>query len=119
SLPVVAAAAATSSLPLSGWLNLGVEVPGRRETRSSTEYRMVTPEFFRAMKMKLRQGREFTAADTVGAEGVVIVNEAYARRFFKKDSPLGQHLIVQRSVEGSNPLRVIGVVSDAKQFGLD
>jgi len=118
-LPGVEAAAITSNLPLSAWLNLTVEVVGRSETQSSTEYRMVTPDFFRAMRMKLKQGREFTAADTAGAEGVVIINEAYAKRFFKNDSPLGQHLIVQRGMEGSSPLRVIGVVGDVKQFGLD
>jgi predicted permease len=119
SLPGVEAAAVTSNLPLSAWLNLGVEIAGRPETSSSTEYRIVTPEFFRVMKMKLKQGRDFSEADKAGTEGVVIVNEAYARRFFKNDSPLGQHLIVERRVEGSAPLRIIGVVSDAKQFGLN
>jgi putative ABC transport system permease protein len=118
SLPGVEAAAVTSNLPLSAWLNLGVEIAGQPETKSSTEIRLVTPEFFRAMKMRLNQGRDFTEADAAGAEGVVIVNEAYVRRRFREAAPLGQHLIVERGVEGSGPLRVVGVVSDAKQFGL-
>ncbi|HZS05588.1 MAG TPA: ABC transporter permease [Blastocatellia bacterium] len=119
SLPGVEAAAVTSNLPLDAWLNLTVEVEGRPESQSSTEYRMVTPEYFRVMKMKLKEGREFTEADKAGAESVVIVNESYARRFLAKDGPLGQHLVVQRSVEGSRPIEVVGVVADAKQFGLN
>jgi predicted permease len=119
SSPGVEAAAVTSNLPLGAWLNFTVEIAGQPESASSTEYRIVTPEFFRVMKMRLKQGREFTESDAAGAEGVIIVNEQCAKRFFSNADPLGRHLIVQRAVEGSTPLRIIGVVNDAKQFGLD
>ena len=119
SLPGVEAVSVTSNLPLGEYLNLGVEVEGRPNTQSSVEYRMITPEYFRVMRMKLRQGREFAESDNTGAEGVVVVNEAYARRFFANADPLGHHLIVERRAKGSKALRVIGVVNDAKQFGLN
>src|SRR5438034_578449 len=80
---------------------------------------MITPEYFRVMRMKLKRGREFTESDNTGAEGVVVVNEAYAGRFFANADPLGHHLIVERRAKGSKALRVIGVVNDAKQFGLN
>jgi predicted permease len=118
-LPGVEVAAVTSNLPLGAWLNLTVEIAGYPDTASSTEYRIVTPEYFRVMKMRLKQGREFTESDTAGAESVMIVNERYAAHFFPNADPLGQHVIVQRGVEGVRPSRVIGVVNDAKQFGLD
>ena len=118
SLPGVEAAAVTSNLPLGAWLNLAVEVAGRPETQSSTEYRIITPEYFRVMRMKLRQGREFNEADQAGAEDVVVVNETYARRFLPEDSQ-GAHLIVRHGLEASRPLLVIGVVNDLKQFGLN
>jgi predicted permease len=118
-VPGVEAAAVTSNLPLDQWLNLGVELDGKPDTLSSVEYRMVTPEYFRVMKMRMKQGREFGESDNANAERVVIVNEAYARRFFANTDPLGRYLIVQRRVQGSKPLRVVAVVNDAKQFGLN
>jgi putative ABC transport system permease protein len=115
SLPGVEAVAVTSNLPLGQYLNLSVEVEGRPDTLASVECRMITPEYFRVMRMKLRQGREFTESDNASAEGVVIVNEAYARRFLANADPLGWHL----GVAGVKPLRIIGVVNDVKQFGLN
>jgi len=119
SLPGVEAVSVTSNLPLAEYLNLSVEVEGRPSTQSSVEYRMITPEYFRVMRMKLKHGREFTESDNTGAEGVVVVNEAYARRFFANADPLVHHLIVERRAKDSKALRVIGVVNDAKQFGLN
>ncbi len=119
SIPGVEAAAVTSNLPLSRWLNLTVEVDGRPNSERSTEYRMITPEYFEVLRMRLLQGRQFDENDTANAEPVVIVNEAYASRVFKDADPLGQRLIVQRTPKNTRSCRVVGVVSDLKQFGLN
>ena len=119
SLPGVEAAAVTSNLPLGQWLNLGVEIAGRPDSSQSTEVRLVTPEYFRVMKMKLRQGREFTEGDTEAAEPVAIVNEAYVRRNFQNASPMEQRLLIGRTGrQPSKVFQVVGVVNNLKQFGL-
>jgi putative ABC transport system permease protein len=118
-IPGVEAAAVTSNLPLGRWLNLTVEVEGRENSQRSTEFRMITPEYFEVMRMAIRQGRAFSEADNTAGEPVAIVNESYARQVFKDADPLGQRVIVERSVPNSRPCRVVGVVGDLKQFGLN
>ena len=115
-LPGVEAAAVTNRLPLDKWLNMPYRLAGQSEWVGSTEYRLISPDYFRVMKMAVRQGRQFDQKDTTGAEPVVIVNEAFARRNFANVEPLGQQLYV-----GFDPAmrRVIGVVNETKQRSLD
>ena len=115
SLPGVESAAITNKLPLDGWLNMPYRLAGQNEWAGSAEYRLISPDYFRVMKMTLRQGRQFDQKDTSGAEPVVIVNEAFARRNLANLEPLGQRLHV-----GFDPAmrRVIGVVNETKQRGL-
>jgi predicted permease len=118
-IPGVDSAAITTNLPLGRWLNLTVEVDGRANSERSTEIRMVTPEYFNVLRMRLIQGRQFEESDTTNSEPVVIVNETYARQVFKDAEALGEHLIVQRTKTNTRSSRVVGVVSDLKQFGLN
>ena len=113
-LPGVESAAVTSNLPLGAWLNLGVGVAGKPDSAASTEIRMITPDFFKVMKMSVRRGRGFTEADSAGATPAIIVNETYARQTFPNVDPIGQSLIV----EGTRAYQVVGVVNDVKQFSL-
>jgi len=114
SLPGVETAAVTSNLPLGAWLNFGVGVAGKPDSLGSTEIRMITPDYFKVMKMSMRRGRAFTGADSAGAPPAIIVNESYARRIFPNADPIGQSL----TVEGSQVYQIIGVVNDVKQFSL-
>jgi len=114
-LPGVEAAAVTNKLPLDRWLNMPYRLAGQSEWTGSAEYRLISPDYFQVMKMATRQGRQFDQNDTSGAEPVVIVNEAFARRNFANVEPLGQQLSV-----GFDPAmrRVIGVVNETKQRSL-
>jgi putative ABC transport system permease protein len=67
------------------------------------------------MGVPLRGGREFTAADDAHSPKVVIVNEAFARRFWPNQNPIGKHVVVGR---GPDPAEVIGVAADVKNKGL-
>jgi putative ABC transport system permease protein len=118
-IPGVESAAVTTNLPLGRWLNLAVEVDGRPNSERSTEIRMITPEYFDVLRMRLIRGRQFDERDTTNSEPVVIVNETYARLVFKDAEALGQHLIVQRTRTNTRSSRIVGVVSDLKQFGLN
>jgi putative ABC transport system permease protein len=115
-LPGLEVAAVTNKLPLDQWFNLPYKLVGQSEWTGSAEYRLISPDYFRVMKMAVRQGRQFDQNDTIGAEPVVIVNEAFARRNFANAEPLGQQLYA-----GFDPAmrRVIGVVNETKQRSLD
>ena len=65
--------------------------------------------FLGLMKMKIIAGRNFTAADGVGAPPVVIINETLAKKLWPGASPIGQRLD-----RGDDEEVVVGVVSDAK-----
>jgi putative ABC transport system permease protein len=118
-LPGVAAAGATSHLPLTGY-NLGstLRVEGRSpeegEKPLSVPVARVNPDYFRAMGIGLRAGRLFNDADTQGAPGVALLSETLARRLFPSEDPIGKRL----SLAGSSTT-VIGVVSDIRYTGLD
>jgi putative ABC transport system permease protein len=75
----------------------------------------VSPQWFQTMRVPLRAGRDFTAADDAKAPKVVVVNETFARRFWPNENPLGKHVIVGRWTDAAE---VIGVAADVKNKGL-
>jgi len=77
----------------------------------------VSPGYFAAMSITLRQGRDFVAADHATAPGVVIVSRSLARDLWPGESPLGQRLAIDSPARSWSS--VIGVVDDVKQQGLD
>jgi predicted permease len=118
-LPGVEAAAMTNKLPLAGWFNLPYKLDGQTDWSGSTEYRLVTPNYFEVMKMTMRQGRPFNDNDSVGSDPVIIVNEAFAQRNYPNDSALGQLLCA--GCEYGDPAKrsIVGVVNDTKQRNLN
>jgi putative ABC transport system permease protein len=119
SLPGVEAAALTNKLPLERWANLPYMLAGQSKPSASAEYRLISNDYFNVMKMSLRRGRQFNEGDVVGAEPVVIINEAFARRNFANVEPLGQEVRVCCGERGDLAMRrVVGVIIDTKQRNL-
>ena len=118
SLPGVEAAAVTNRLPLAGWFNLPYKLGDQKDWSGSTEYRLITPDYFQVMKMTMRQGREFNERDTAGSEPVIIVNEAFARRNYQSDSPIGKQLCVGCEYGDPAMRSLVGIVNDTKQRNL-
>ncbi len=109
---VEAAGVVAGGLPLERGGNNGVKIAGPNESEViSMDYREITPGYFRAIEIPLRQGRLFNDADTDKSDRVVIVNEAVARRFFPGHSVLGERLYVSGIL-----CEVVGVVGDAKSY---
>jgi len=80
----------------------------------------VGPNFFETMRIPLLAGRTYDSHDFVDASGkqakAVIVNQAFARRFFGKQNPLGQLIGLDK---GKPPdVEIVGVVGDAKYYSL-
>jgi putative ABC transport system permease protein len=86
--------------------------PGQRQSASA---RIITPDYFRAQGIPLRAGRVFTEQDKAGAPDVLIVNEAFARRYLPGESPLGKRLKLGiNRIEGE----IVGVVGDVRGLSL-
>ena len=79
-------------------------------------YSMVGPRYFETMETPLARGRGFTDADRLSAPRVVVVNEAFARRFWGDADPIGKRLS-SGGPEGSW-MEVIGLARDGKYVTL-
>jgi predicted permease len=75
-------------------------------------YNVVGPGYFATLRIRMAAGREFTDADRSGTEPVLIVNQAYAARYWPGKDPLGQRI----SVSGPDGpfARVVGVAANTK-----
>ena len=118
----IESAAMTYSLPMStvalAWEPIVVEGYVPRDSQASiiSNVRIVTPDYFRTLRVRLMNGRLFDEHDTKGGLETVIVDEALAERFWPGEDPIGKRL--QRA--NSNSWRtVVGVVSDAKQYSAE
>ena len=99
----------------SNW-NMSVSVEGFEagpDTNRSVAFNNVGPGFFRAVGMPLVRGREFTPADAEGSPKVVIVNEAFTRRFNLGADAIGKRMRVGRG-QGPLDLEIVAVSRDAK-----
>ena len=118
-LPGVRSAAISAALPLS-WKRITPMLPeGQAEVplsqRPFLDIEAVSPQWLETMRVPLRAGRDFTAADNAQSHKVAIVNETFARRFWPNENPLGKTIVVGR---GPDPSEVIGVSADVKNKGL-
>jgi predicted permease len=77
---------------------------------------VVSPNYFRALGIALRDGREFNERDTGSSEPVVIVSQSFARRFWPGQPALGQK--INPGFRGTGWCSVVGVVGDVKQESL-
>ena len=112
-LPGVAAAAWSVTVPingsyLSGWVEApGLEALSRVEREVYTN--LVTPGWFDTLGTRLIAGRDVDARDRFGSPRVAVVNEAFARKFFRGANPVGQ------VIRGGwpDPQEIVGLVEDA------
>ena len=80
--------------------------------------RYISPDYFRAIGIPLRQGRFFSDYDRENSVPVVIISEAMARRFWPGENPIGRRLTPTFHVE-QGAREIVGVVGDVKTKGLD
>src|SRR4051812_18831269 len=120
-LPGVEAAGAISSPPLGGrgdWSYFieGYE-PKAGETYPDDQFRQATPGYFRAMRIPLHQGRDLSESDDAKAPLVLLVNDAWVRRFFPGQDVIGRR--IRLGGEKGKPRSIVGVVGDSHDLGLE
>jgi predicted permease len=116
-LPGVNGAALVERLPFSPNIHgQSIFIEGREyaadDLGAATDVTRVTPGYFKTLGIQIRQGREFDERDTFTSPGVIIINEAMARRYWAGESAVGKRV---RTRSTSGPLfEVIGVVANHK-----
>ena len=121
-VPGVTDAAAVTQLPLFSGMSWAMEITLEGREASSSSARLsaatfaVTPHYFQTMGIPLLQGRDFTERDRGDALLNLIVNEAFARRFWPNENPIGKRF----RPGTSNPFgTVVGVVGNVRNVSLE
>jgi predicted permease len=118
SLPGVTSAAYISFLPMVMRGGIWpVEVEGHPlpvPERQTASLRFITPGLFESLGIPLKVGRDVTATDNAKALPVAVVSEAFVRRYWPNENPLGR-----RFDFANGPRTIVGVVGDIKVRGLE
>jgi predicted permease len=89
--------------------------PANGAVKDTAELYAVGADYFRAMRMGLRQGRTFNKQDIHSAPAVIIIDEHLARHLFANEDPIGKRL----DVGFLGAAEIVGEVGHVKHFGLD
>ncbi len=118
-IPGVAAASISSALPPNASREGPVLAEGQPVVpfaqRAFVTIQTISPEYAQVMRVPLERGREFTAEDDQTTPTVGIVNQAFVRRFWPNENPLGKHVWLGTI---ATPLEVVGVFGDMRNNGI-
>ena len=113
-MPGVESAAISLGLPYERILNMGARLVNG-DTRGDfvfTTATYVTPGYFETLRLPVLAGRTFRDSDTMTSAPAAIINEAFAKRYFKDRDPVGQYIFSSGLVR-----EVVGVVGNVQQRG--
>jgi len=120
-LPGASSVALSDGVPLTGVQGptvvavAGRPLPPLSERAAATRH-LVSPRYFATLGIPLRAGRDFDERDNTGVPHVVIINEAFARRHFRGENPIGRTVITGMV---QLPAQVVGVVADIRGENLN
>lgn len=123
-IPGIASVSAGSALPMSGvtarteFLIAGHPAAKPNDVPAA-HHQWVSKEYFDTMRIPLRRGRSFQEQDNERGAGVVVVDEALARRFFGEENPIGTHIFVTMGDNlPAQEYEIIGIVGNVKRIDL-
>jgi len=122
SLPGVRSAAVVTAAPLTEHANLPAQAYGMDDAEHSigaTEIRAISKDYFETMRIPIMQGRGILPSDETTSFPVALVNQTLARRWWGKENPIGQRVVIGRYkgrdfYPNPTPREVVGVVGDVK-----
>jgi len=123
-LPGVESVAAGYPIPVSrNNVTIGFTVEGRPVAKGEepdAAITVVTPGFFRTLGIPILSGRDFLPTDDSKSLAVVMVNQAFARKYFAGENPVGKRIKpgLGDGVTNNVMRQIIGVVGDVKRHGL-
>ena len=117
-VPGVQSAALVRAVPFSGnGGTVGYEAEGKPApdpaSLPQSRFHLVTPDYFKTMRIPTLAGRDFTDRDDLHAPLVSVVNETFAKRTWPGEDPIGKRFTTPQT---NGPITVIGVVGDTKHY---
>ncbi len=122
-IPGVRMVAPVLYAPMTGdsW-NEGIRVQGRPEPppkeNTSAGWARVMPGFFETLGAKMLQGRSLSEQDTATTRNVAVVNESFAKRFFRNQPAIGQHFGIDR-LKYAGTWEIVGVTKNIRYMTYD
>ena len=126
-LPGVQFAACALSLPMDGDdVDLPFSIEGRQpkingKWEGDEQWRFVSPHYFEALRIPLLRGRVFDQRDTGASERVVILNQAFVKKYWPNEDPTGRRITIGKGVspDFDEPARqIVGIVGSVTETGL-
>jgi putative ABC transport system permease protein len=116
-LPGVESAGAISEMPIHNEMNdttfdIAEHPSSNPQDHYDEDFRRVTPGYFQAMHIPLMRGRLITDTDVASSASVAVIDEPFARRYFKGENPVGKHILLQ------GPKEIVGVVGGVRNHSL-
>jgi predicted permease len=115
-LPGVESASLAYSVPMGYYnsvSNLQIDdyIPSAEREARVSQTNMVSPGYFKTMRIPILRGRDFNDGDHKDTQAVAIINEEMARRYWPNQDPLGRHFV--RNGKVNHPLEVIGIAKNS------
>jgi putative ABC transport system permease protein len=122
-LPGVESVGGANPLPFSNnnrgtTFSIAGQPPIPRGSHPAASQLVTNPGYFRTMGIPLMAGRDFDQHDSATSAKVVIVNEAFARKFLPDKNPLGQKVLVDREDPNPTACEIVGLVGNSKHDSL-
>jgi putative ABC transport system permease protein len=123
-LPGVQDAGLINTLPLDKGPTSAFRIEGRPVTTPDkwpgANYRVVTPNYFRAMSIPVVQGRGYTDRDNDNAPYVMVVNQELADTVFPGENPVGKRITFGNTESNGQPrwFEIVGVVANVRSLEL-
>jgi putative ABC transport system permease protein len=131
-IPGVTSASAANFLPLTRWTNFcDIDIAGRATPPSgehfTSQYRVADWRYLSTMGVSVKEGRNFTSADGPDSQGVALVNETLARRYWPNQDPIGRQirlvfpvtLSFWQPIPHQGWLTIVGIVGDIRDWAWD
>jgi len=126
-VPGVEAAASSIVPPMENGVDLPFNIAGKtppngEQYTGDEMYRSVSPHYFRVFRIPLVRGRAFTDNDAANSPRVVIINQALAKKYWPKEDPIGQVMIIGKGLGpqfDDPPRQIVGIVGSVTETGLD
>jgi putative ABC transport system permease protein len=122
-IPGVRMVAPALYAPMTGdsW-NDGIRIAGRPEPGAKEDtgasWARVMPGFFETLGTKMALGRPITEDDTATTRKVAVINEAFAKKFFKDKNPIGEHFGPDK-IKYATTFEIVGVAKDMRYLTYD
>ena len=124
-VPGVVSVGGTSTMPFGGsWSTGSFQIegytPGPNQPGPWGDIRIVSPEFFRTLRVPLKQGRVFTQQDGPESQDVAVIDEEFVHKYYRGQNPIGKRIFFgARAGQQPDYITIVGVVAHTMHEGLD